>query len=94
MKAFDSSVDECSLDKLKKRHPGHLIVKSASNIRSQVVGKEEFCQWNQKNLYHLPTLFQERIALESNPGPGWSTFQHASKKYFTKHVLNRLKEVF
>ncbi len=30
------------------------------------------------------------FCLESNPGPGWSTFNHSSKKKFAKKVLNKL----
>ena len=28
--------------------------------------------------------------LEVNPGPGWSTFRHKSKKFFAQHVMNKL----
>lgn len=30
------------------------------------------------------------VCLESNPGPGWSTFNHSSKTEFAKHVLSKL----
>lgn len=30
------------------------------------------------------------FCLESNPGPGWSTFNHSSKSEFAKQVLSRL----
>lgn len=149
---------------LKERFKGSLVVKSCSNIRSKVVSEEVFFHWETKSLYHLPTLFQEKIngkdirvhicgeniwalrietkdcvdyrytskgsvkyklvqlphlvkifcrsiakhesnrlvgidlmksgntyfCLESNPGPGWSTFNHSSKTQFAKHVLSEL----
>ena len=40
----------------------HLIVKSLSNLRSDVVDEKEFTQWSRKPLNDLPTLFQEVIA--------------------------------
>ncbi|MGK5595274.1 MAG: hypothetical protein ACSNEK_07955 [Parachlamydiaceae bacterium] len=30
------------------------------------------------------------FCLESNPGPGWSTFNHSSKREFAKQVLGKL----
>lgn len=30
------------------------------------------------------------FCLESNPGPGWSTFNHSSKTQFAKHIFNEL----
>lgn len=142
-----------------------LIVKSCSNVRSKVVSKEEYGNWDFNNLNNLPTLFQEKIngkdirvhvcqnnlwsllvdskdsidyryaskesiryknislpetvvefcktvaeleqnrligidlmlseheyfCLESNPGPGWSTFNHHSKKEFAQSVFNELQ---
>jgi predicted nucleic acid binding AN1-type Zn finger protein len=31
------------------------------------------------------------FCLESNPGPGWSTFNHSSRMNFSKHFINTLK---
>ena len=149
---------------LQEQFKGSLVVKSCSNIRSKVVSEEIFSHWEIKNLYYLPTLFQEKIkgkdirvhicgkniwalrieakdcidyryaskgsikykliqlphfvrlfcesiaeyennrltgidlmksgntyfCLESNPGPGWSTFNHSSKTQFANHILNEL----
>lgn len=149
---------------LQEKFKGSLVVKSCSSIRSKVVSEEVFSHWEIKNLFHLPTFFQEKIngkdirvhicgkniwslsvdnkdcidyryaskgtikyesiplpcsvklfceliakyennrlvgidlmksgntyfCLESNPGPGWSTFNHSSKEQFAKHVLNEL----
>ncbi len=143
---------------------GEMIVKSCSNIRSQVVSQSEFNKWDASNVRHLPTLFQEKVdgkdvrvhvcknnfwtllvdskdcvdyryaskgsikyqsitlpddviafcksmshleenkligvdliktaqgyfCLESNPGPGWSTFNHPTKKKFAQEVFNEL----
>lgn len=149
---------------IKQRFKGSLIVKSSSNIRSMVVSEKVFKKWDTKNLYNLPTFFQEEIigedirvhiceeaiwallienkdctdyryasknavrykeielpeylikycksvskieknnfigidlmkngssyfCLESNPGPGWSTYQHPSKKEFAEKLLKQL----
>lgn len=153
-----------SFSRLRECFKGSLIVKSCSGIRSKVATDEEFQHWDFKNLFFLPTLFQEKIegkdirvhlcqkaiwplsitgkdcidyryssrgfvsykkirftkklrafceaiadieknkligvdfiesgsklfCLESNPGPGWSTFNHKSKKEFAKNIFNFL----
>ena len=37
------------------------IVKSCSNVRSQVATGKEYCRWDKENLDSIPTLFQEKI---------------------------------
>lgn len=151
---------------IAKDFQGSLVVKSASNVRSQVVCEETFCHWQMDRIQHLPTLFQQRIegdnirihvcdgkiwallvhnhstidyryapkgeiryrhfdlpaglekfcvqlssieknrligvdlikigenyfCLESNPGPGWSTFSHPSREQFAKVIFEQLLE--
>lgn len=43
---------------LQKIDIAHLIVKSASGIRSEVATYEHFKKWNMDHLEHLPTFFQ------------------------------------
>lgn len=49
------------LHKLTRMEPD-LIVKSASGIRSQVVSREVFQDWDPECLKNVPVLFQQRIA--------------------------------
>lgn len=150
---------------LEKRIRSEVVVKSCSNVRSQVAVKEQFSQWEQGEEIYLPTFFQEVVygqdirvhlcdqvfwalkvlgkdsidyrysskkkvfyeefnlsdelrafciqiakeednrcigidfikkndeyfCLESNPGPGWSTFQHSSKWNFANSFLQSLQ---
>lgn len=46
---------------LQERFKGSLVVKSCSNMRSKVASEDIFSGWEVKNLYNLPTLFQEKI---------------------------------
>jgi hypothetical protein len=36
---------------------------------------------------------QEYFCLESNPGPGWSTYNHPSKREFADHVFKQLQMI-
>ena len=71
----------------KKIASRHLIVKSLSNLRSDVVDEKEFMQWNHRPLNDLPTLFQEVIP--GNDIRVHKLYQaYASKKILKKTKIN------
>jgi len=58
----------------------NLVVKSLSGMRSDVVDKEIFQQWNQSAVNHLPVLFQEKIS-------GYDVRVHSlNNKFYAKRV--------